>query len=632
MPVVPVDNFEEITYSSLVAKIAISELVEGKFYKITDFKSCYDQPNYDASGAPIITGNYKEASVSPIIVLAISSDKLHAQAYQPAFPNDNIKYDINWDTTEVTSGTALGRITERIDEFNNRTDYDHRFIEFRRYKLYYYDINTQGKTGTVQVSSVMTVSNYKTATVTGTGTAFTTEVSVNDIIAIPAMNSDVNLQFCKVTAITNDTQMTIQGYFLSTAPASSKFYATSNYSNMSYRMSNIVSDALVFSEDTLFGQLETLNAEHNNNYFGNTANLFSEYSLTFLLPNNVAVSGPFSNNTFKDGCRNNSFDDDMTNNIVENNFRNNSITNDFDGNVISNDFYDNLLIGSFQNNIIDSDFYDNLIIFPFKYNKIGKDFNNNIITATGTEGFWRNKIGNKFNSNTITGDFGDNEIGFYFSNNIIEGDFGSGYKDSVIGSGPYAGGNKIGNLFKDNTIANGFNDNTISDWFVSNVTPSNFQFNQTITKIDSINFDTENGVSELNGEFTYTTPASTLDGIYTATQLSTSGSGVDAEFKIVVTGGVVEYVSVIYSGRNYSISDTITIDATDFNGAENLVITVGRLTSTPMVVSSYNCNIMKDVNDKLVLVSPIANNFITYSGLINGGSSYYAQSITSEII
>lgn len=34
------------------------------------------------------------------------------------------RFNWTWNQTEVTGGTAFGRIIERIDEFNNRTDFD----------------------------------------------------------------------------------------------------------------------------------------------------------------------------------------------------------------------------------------------------------------------------------------------------------------------------------------------------------------------------------------------------------------------------------------------------------------------------------------------------------------------------
>lgn len=874
-------NFEEVTYSQLATKIGASELVVGRYYKITDFKSCYDQPNFNVYGSPINTGNYKEAAVSPIIVLAIATDKLHAQAFQPEFPSDVIKYDVLFNTTEITSGVALGRITERIDEYNNRTDYDHRFIEFRRYNLFYYDAKSHQKTGTIQIDSTTAVSDYYTATVIGTGTSFNTDVAVNDIIAIPSMSGsgDISLQFCKVTSITSDTEMTIEGYSLSTVPSLTKWFSTGVYTDLSYKMNNIVGDATNFNEYTLFENIEG-SSSFFNNYFGNTNNLGYDFNLS----NNVVLDGPFSNNTFKDGCRNNTFEDDMTGNTVGYDFSNNSITNDFDENIIGNDFFDNVIIQDFQNNIIGSDFYRNLITGEFRDNHVGEEFYENMISTNSSTGFWRNQIGNQFYNNIMitNGDFQNNVIGngfnnneiynnFYknrvgvgfnnnntynefvdnvigngfngnntyfsfesndidnyfedntiyayfndntigegfFSNNLgsdgntinfykntirnntanntisvnfeensIENDFSTNsilkdtsnngeclrnqlgndfvgntiyayFNDNTIGAGfdnndlgtnassinfnrnsinincenntidvidfdensiendfkgngiakdlsnngsflrnqigndfsanlinghfrdnkikngfiindingdfdynsignnfdtnttaqsfshneighgfysntiaegfGYGGGsprgNKIGNNFANNIIGEYFYDNIIIDGFTNNTVPDDFRYNQVLTSIGSVNFDTEAGVKAI----TFSTPTAS-DGTYVSIA-STGGTGTDATFTITVSGGIVSDVAISSIGRNYTVSDSLTISAGGFMGSGDITVTVTQICSSPMVVGDYNCTILKDVASITKLTA-----------LDSDGTLYVAPSITSEYI
>jgi hypothetical protein len=52
------------------------------------------------------------------LVFATSENTISTTAYQPLYPNDRIQYDVSFGQTEITSGNAYGRITERIDEFN----------------------------------------------------------------------------------------------------------------------------------------------------------------------------------------------------------------------------------------------------------------------------------------------------------------------------------------------------------------------------------------------------------------------------------------------------------------------------------------------------------------------------------
>ena len=54
----------DVTYSELVAKITANELIEGALYKITDFKTCYDQPDYDFDGNEMGTAEILEGKDS----------------------------------------------------------------------------------------------------------------------------------------------------------------------------------------------------------------------------------------------------------------------------------------------------------------------------------------------------------------------------------------------------------------------------------------------------------------------------------------------------------------------------------------------------------------------------------------
>jgi len=89
----------EVTYSELVDKITGDTLSVGGYYLITDFQTCYDQPDFNYDGSPITSGNYKQGSIEPILVLAISSNTISDVAYQPSYPNDKIRYDWTWSLT-----------------------------------------------------------------------------------------------------------------------------------------------------------------------------------------------------------------------------------------------------------------------------------------------------------------------------------------------------------------------------------------------------------------------------------------------------------------------------------------------------------------------------------------------------
>ena len=166
----------EVTFSELNDLWDGSNLTAGQYYKITDYQTCYDQPNFDATGTAITTGNYKSGSVEPLVVFATSDGTLSPYAYSLAYPKDTIKYDISVTQTEVTNGLAKGRIYERIDEVGNRTDYDWRNVQFKRYVQYYAQNTYEGKV-TIETTDT-------TGSVIGVGTQFDNYFSVGDVIGV----------------------------------------------------------------------------------------------------------------------------------------------------------------------------------------------------------------------------------------------------------------------------------------------------------------------------------------------------------------------------------------------------------------------------------------------------------------
>jgi len=122
-----------ITYADFYTAITGSNLVVGKTYIIMDFQTVYDQMDFDAGGSLKPTLLTKTGATEQIWVLALAPNQIASQAYSATYPNDKIQYDWTYNTTLVNGSPAKGRISERIDENNNRTDYDHREIKFIRY-------------------------------------------------------------------------------------------------------------------------------------------------------------------------------------------------------------------------------------------------------------------------------------------------------------------------------------------------------------------------------------------------------------------------------------------------------------------------------------------------------------------
>jgi len=431
-------SFTEITYQELRDLQDGSELTPGGYYLISDFKTCYDQPDYETLYSAITVGNYKESEENPILVFAISVNELGSDAYQPNYPKDKIKYDVTFNQTEVTGGTAYGRITERIDEFGNRTDYDHREVLFKRYKQYYFELNNR-LSGTVSIAS--------TGVVTGTDSSFNS-LSVGEVIAIP---SDASLQigaetYFSITEIVDDYTMSVTGSYIPSIN-DIEMYSTSNNGYVSFYRNNVDGNT-DYVENKTFHEIDAY-----NNYFGDFANRKEYEGMNFLLANNVMKGGDCNDNKFGNMCFNNTFDDDCSGNKIGDWFNQNSTNDDFDNNEIGNYFNNNIINANFNYNRIGYNYYGNRIFSSSFYrNNIGNDFNNNFLSNSGYD-FQNNEIGNQFQINTIEKDFYKNDIGNGFNNNVIK-------------SQSY--GNHIGNGFNNNNIYNYFNTNTIEDIFENN--------------------------------------------------------------------------------------------------------------------------------------------------------------------
>ena len=177
-------NFENIlstsvTYAELVNLITNNLLIEGGFYLLTDFVTVYDQPDYDASGNPKpIVVTKTSSNIEEIWILALSSNQIADRAYSKTYPKDEIKYDWTYNATEINGSPAMGRISERIDDRGNRTDYDHREILFKRYddgSGSYNSVNDNGNA----FQEFLTFSNQSSNNYIGDFTKFRTFIGIN---------------------------------------------------------------------------------------------------------------------------------------------------------------------------------------------------------------------------------------------------------------------------------------------------------------------------------------------------------------------------------------------------------------------------------------------------------------------
>lgn len=423
-------NYNSVTYDELYGMYTGSTLTPGSFYLINDFQTCYDQPNFDPNGNTITTGNYKTGATESLVVFASSNNTLSPFAFSIDYPNDKITYDISWNTTEVTNSPAKGRITERIDNNNNRAYYDFRAVQFIRYVALY---SEQYYNGTISIDG--------SGNVTGIGTNFTSDFSTGEYLGVfEPFNNIGSFTYYEILTISDDTNMTVTGFSINTI--SNAVYSKGiNQGTVSPFQCNVLS--LTTSAEYYTFELDTSSVF--SNYLGNNTN----YD-TFILSNNVFKGNQY-NNYFGPNVINNTFDDDMNNNVCGAFFRNNILTNDFDNNIIGTFFEYNVIIDDINDNTIGSD---------FRYNMIGN---------LQADNFDSNIIQNGFSGNFITqnGAFEDNIIGDFFQENVIHALFeGNNIKESFQN-------NKILESFRNNNISGLFNGVTIQDLDSSNIFQNN---------------------------------------------------------------------------------------------------------------------------------------------------------------
>ena len=530
------------TYSELVDNINSSALTAGATYIITDFQTCYDVPEYYVDGNPKASGaiDYRQAGVEPIIVLALSGNVISNEAYSVMYPNDKLKYDWTWNLTEITENPAYGRITERIDEFNNRTDYDHRGISFNRFQSYDKDSKL---TGTIYALA------WPQSILMGQNTKFLTEVNIGDVLLIDGY------QFggfgVKVVSVITDTTLTIvtDPSFggISLCGETYTFHSAVQTENF-----NEYKEVYIGQKDEGdWEQVSTFNLDGTalHNYVGDYSRFYLEDNVSnsgFLLANNVFydTSGIYSNtigdrsynNTGRYWFLRNTIAGRFFNNVIHRHgFYSNSIGEYFNGNIIKEQMYENIIHQGFNENIVYSQFYDNVIgnyfneneiYSQFYGNQIGLYFESNNIGDSGNMNdfeFYRNRIGNNFYNNIIRQDFQNNQIGNQFHDNTANGDF---YKN-VVGNG-FNNNHNIGHDFYGNHIGNGFNynelisdnfhDNRIGEYFNNNSISYNFNNNQignsfennTLGDTQYFNWD-NTGIQNLTAR-TYSTFRNALDG------------------------------------------------------------------------------------------------------------------------
>ncbi|MBP9739737.1 MAG: hypothetical protein KBD28_03550 [Chitinophagaceae bacterium] len=342
------------TYSDFQTLISNNDLKQGSFYLMTDYETIYDQPDYDNAGSIKSTLTLKVGAVEPILLFATSSNTFAKEVWSTIYPKDKLQYNISVNATFFSGSPCKGRIVERIDEWNNRTDYDHREIKFIRYDDgagNFTQINDSGRTSQEFLTFVQ---NF-----TG-GIVY--DNWLGDFYSIGAL---VGQEY---------PNNVFSGEFVISNTSSALFYNNTfsgdNVTNNTFSdnvYNNTFSDNV---NNTTFGYVNnnTFNGEVSNNTFGNVHNNTisgNVYSNTFDNVYNNTFSGDVSNNTFGyvhnntisgnvysntfDNVYNNTFSGDVSNNTFGY-VSSNTFNGDVSNNTFSDDVYNNTFSGDVSNN------------------------------------------------------------------------------------------------------------------------------------------------------------------------------------------------------------------------------------------------------------------------------------------
>ena len=288
------------TYADFYTLITGGNLQVGKTYILIDFQTIYDQMDFDAGGNLKSSLTTKTGAIEEIWVYALAPDRIASTAYSKTYPNDRIQYDWTYNTTLVNGSQAKGRISERIDEWNNRTDYDHRVIKFIRYddgSGNFVQINDSGRTAKEYLTFG---DNY------GSG-GIIYDNWLGDFYSIGQLFGQEygNNVFNGSMVVSNKTSTLFYSNTFSGGVYSNTFSGNVHSNTFSKDVSSNTFSGYV-SSNTFSGGV------YSNTFSGDV------YSNTF--------SGDVSSNTFSGYVRNNTFSGDVQNNTFSGYVRNNTFT------------------------------------------------------------------------------------------------------------------------------------------------------------------------------------------------------------------------------------------------------------------------------------------------------------------
>jgi len=362
------ENLIETTWSALKSLRDNSQLVPGKFYRITDYQCTTIDPNTSSAGHQF-----------DIIVLALATNKLSEQAWAAKhsgdsyfsddlekwrlwYALDNNTYRFSW----ADSTNGKGVIYRMIDEFDNDVPYDFKNIltvQAPKITLAYRSSCIYRRDPTKDANNYygwlycgywpmgyLSQPKYVYTDTTSPTTSSSVYSDTNGTIATRSYDGAT----VTITETALDAQF-MEYYTFSYVDSSETTVGdASSRSGSSQCLCNTIMPAFRNGYVSSSGRFQDINRTIFITGTGNT-NVYNNY----LGYNNY-------NNVFKYSSKYSSLS--VYNNTIGNNFKNNTIKDSFHSNIIRNLFSDNTIGKSFMYNIIGN---------YFQYNTTGENFENN---------------------------------------------------------------------------------------------------------------------------------------------------------------------------------------------------------------------------------------------------------------
>lgn len=433
------------TYSNLVNMIASNQLIPGQQYLITDYKTIYVDNRIDKGDATYFGGNViTDASIEPLVVTAISSNKISNLAVSTLNQKDIIFYDVENDQNKYSWAAASGRgvIYRRIDENNNDLPYDFKQIKINVLEIdldniLEYDDETTYNDGAVvkiqESSNVFDIYFCATQNIEFSSSYYEHPSGSKKwfkfrSIDLNNKSSHKYLQYSETKSLTTSSAV-YPGYFVvyTYSYLNGEFNIEIPVKNASTRVYTFISDNDIIDNSSAF---HIRNNKLGSYYIDDTN------SKTKILNNVIFAGNKIKDNVFLTNVNSCFFAGDVINNKI------NSATNmnifGMINNVIEN-YAEDIYVYNLENNNIYSNYFKMIYVNNFIYNNIrGKNFMKVMSCSTGyiSENDFSSEVleifvGGYMSYNTFNGYMVQ---GNYFAGNVFYNTFSKGIAGCQLGS------------------------------------------------------------------------------------------------------------------------------------------------------------------------------------------------------